>query len=87
MPARAHPVTDRTGGEAALARGQHSEVSHSICGIPTPVHPWAVRLNWKINPMPAKVLADKGLSYWPFQRNLHFNRGSSAPKESISLKV
>lgn len=52
-------LLDRTGGEAALARGQHSEVSHSICGIPTPVHLWTVLLNWKINPMPAKVLADK----------------------------
>ena len=68
-----------------MATGQRSEVSHFICGIPTLVHPWAIHLNWKINPIPAKVLVDKGLSYCPFKRNLHFNRGSSAPKESVTL--
>lgn len=79
--ARALLVLQRTGEMAALGHRPVFWGQPLYPGIPIlSLHPLPIQLNWKINPSPRKVLADKGLSYCPFKGNLHFNRGSSSPK-------
>lgn len=71
------PVTDNTGDAALATRQALRSAAFSADSYPPP-HPSATPLNWKINPIPAKVLADTG--YCPFKRNLHFNRDSTKPR-------